>query len=113
MAVENIVDSIDKVDESIRSAYVKQADGKFQLDADAYADLKAKGLKEKNKELLGKVRQTKTSEERLADLEKEVRHFKLITPLREMALKAGMFPERVDMALLELEKRFTLDEDGD
>src|SRR5262249_46914478 len=76
-------------------------------------ELKAAGLKAKNRELLGKVRQTKTSEERIADLETELKHFKLTTPLREMALKAGIFPERVDMALLELEKRFALNDDGE
>lgn len=112
MAVELIVEDINKVDASIRGAYVER-DGKFYLDADVYSDMQAQGLKQKNRELLGKVRQTKTSEERVAELETELRHYKLVTPMREMALKAGILPDRVELALLALEKRFVLGEDGE
>lgn len=58
MPVEYTVDSLDSVDESIRGAYVEQ-DGKFNFDPDKYAEVKAQGLKSKNKELLTKLTQTK------------------------------------------------------
>lgn len=54
MAIEFIVDSLDKVEESIRGAY-EEVDGKFHFNADKYADIKAQGLKTKNKELLTKI----------------------------------------------------------
>lgn len=54
MPVDFQVDSLDSVDESLRSAYV-ETDGKFTLDADKYAEVRAQGLKNKNKELLGKL----------------------------------------------------------
>lgn len=54
MAIEYVVDSLDQVGEDIKPAYV-ETDGKFHLDADRYAELKAAGLKNKNKELLDKL----------------------------------------------------------
>ena len=71
MPVEFQVDSLDTVDESIRPAYVER-DGKFHFDADKYSDIKAQGLKNKNKEILGKLNEAKTGLkrfERLAELE--------------------------------------------
>lgn len=53
---EFTVDSLDKVSEDIKAAYV-EADGQFTLDPDKYAELKAAGLKKKNNELLGKAKQ--------------------------------------------------------
>jgi hypothetical protein len=59
MPVEFIVDSLDKVDESIRGAYVER-EGKHHFDADLYSEIKAQGLKTKNKELLGKLKEAET-----------------------------------------------------
>lgn len=56
---EFVVDSLDTVEESIRSAYVEK-DGKFNLDADKYAEVKAQGLKNKNREIIGKLNEAKT-----------------------------------------------------
>lgn len=111
MAVEIQVESLDKVEEGIRGAYV-EADGKFTLDPDRYAEIRAQGLKKKNTELLGKVKESQTSDQRIADLEREVRQYKLTTPLREIALKAGVFADSVDLVLLDTAKRFRLDDDG-
>lgn len=172
MAIETEVDSLDQVEESLRGAYT--ADGaKFRLDADKYADLKAEGLKRKNKELIGKLnahkpqieraekfkdisdedfdqfiewreaqeqgngkpkpkegeplidpaelrklqkllaqrdKEGRDATERLAALESELNHFKLTVPLRDVALKAGVFPEDVDLVMLETQRRFRLDE---
>lgn len=71
MSVEFQVDSLDTVDESLRPAYVEK-DGKFSLDVDKYSEVKATGLKNKNKELLGKL--TKANDglkrfEKLAEIE--------------------------------------------
>jgi hypothetical protein len=54
MALEFQVDSLDTVEESLKSVYVEK-DGKFTLDPDKYAEFKATGLKNKNRELLGKL----------------------------------------------------------
>jgi hypothetical protein len=111
MAIEYIVESLDKVEEGLRSAYTER-DGKFHLDPDAYAELKAQGLKRKNAELMSKARLTKTSEEKVIELEAELKHFKLTTPLREIASKAGVLAQYVDLVLLDTQKRFALEDDG-
>lgn len=174
MAVEIIVDDINQVDEPLRGAYV-EADGKFTLDPDRYAEYKASGLKKKNSELIGKEKQLKAELARfekfkeidpdeldefiesrnnppadkgkqgetpnndaetrklLKQIEKlqkriddesagwqterdqmvaELKHYKLTVPLKEIALKAGVLPEDVDIALLETAKRFRLDDSG-
>jgi hypothetical protein len=66
MPVEYTVDSLDTVDESIRGAYV-ETDGKFNFDPDKYAEVKAQGLKNKNNELLTKL---KTKDDGLKRFEK-------------------------------------------
>lgn len=180
MSIETTVTSLDQVEESIRGAYV-EADGKFSLDIDKYAELKAAGLKGKNKELLDKLAKQKdfvakfekfkdldldefeefvesrkqqpegsggqgmpgqpggkpaedaalrTMEKQLKKLQSklteegqawqqerekltgELRHYKLTSPLKEIALKAGVLPEDLDVALLETAKRFRLDDNG-
>lgn len=187
MPVEFTVDSLDTVDESIRGAYVEN-EGKFNLDPDKYAEVKAQGLKSKNKELLGKLtrandglkkfeklqdfefedddltefqtwRENKdktpppddksgkgseelqaqfdkalgkekakftteiaTRDSRIDELTRENKHFKLTVPLRDIAVKAGVIADDLDLVLLDTAKRFTLsdddkivvlDEDGD
>lgn len=62
MLIEYVVDSLDQVGDELKGAYV-EADGKFNFDADKYAEIKAAGLKKKNNELLGKL---KTNEGELA-----------------------------------------------
>jgi len=171
---EIVVDSLDSVDEAIRGAYVEN-EGKFNLDPDKYAEVKAQGLKSKNKELLGKLskanetakrfekiadfedddltefqtwrenkdkqpppddKASKGSEElqaqfekalgkekskyaaelatrdsRIDELTRENKHFKLTVPLRDIAVKAGVIADDLDLVLLDTAKRFTLNED--
>jgi hypothetical protein len=174
MSVEFQVDSLDTVDESLRTAYVEK-DGKFTLDVDKYSEFKAQGLKNKNSEIIKKLnaakdglkrferfqeledddlaellelreqksnpkpdgkpakgheeltaqfeKQTKkladkhtteltARDARIAELEKENKHFKLTVPLREIALKAGVFPEDLSLAMLETSSRFALNDEG-
>lgn len=71
MPVEYTVDSLDTVDESIRGAYVEN-EGKFNFDADKYAEIKAQGLKSKNSELIKKLNLSKEAAkrfEKFAELE--------------------------------------------
>jgi hypothetical protein len=176
MPVEYQVDSIDAVDESIRGAYV-ETEGKFNFDPDKYAEIKAQGLKNKNSELIKKLKdkdaglkkfekfadfedddltefqtwrenkdktpppddkagkgsdelqaqfekalgkeKTKFATEkadletRLTELDKQVKHYKLTVPLRDIAAKAGVIAEDMDLVLLDTSKRFALNEDGD
>lgn len=70
MAVEFILDSLDQVEESFRGAY-EERDGKFHLNADQYAELKAAGLKKKNAELLDgqkKLKEQYSKYERFKDV---------------------------------------------
>jgi hypothetical protein len=68
MTLEFVVDSLDKVEESLRGIYVEQ-DGKHHLDVDKYAEFKAQGLKAKNKELLDKYTKAKAFEEKAKKFE--------------------------------------------
>jgi len=62
-------------------------------------------------------------DEKLTAAERELKHYKLTAPLRNVALKAGVLPEDLDVVMLETSSRFklgedskqiiTLDEDGD
>jgi len=61
--MEYVVNSLDMVEEGIRGAYV-EADGKFNFDADKYAELKAAGLKKKNGELIKTINDFKPLKER-------------------------------------------------
>lgn len=63
-----------------------------------------------------------TLEKQIAELNAENKHFKLTVPLREIAIKSGVRPEDIDLAILDTQKRFALtddnkivvlDEDGD
>jgi hypothetical protein len=118
MPIEYEVSSLDGVEEALRGAYVEE-DGKFKLDVDKYAELKSAPLLAKNKQLLDEkkkaeqsLKATQPDKERIADLEREVKHYKLTVPIRDLALKSGMIAERLDLALLDLQKRFSLDESG-
>ena len=51
-------------------------------------------------------------ETQLAELTKENKHFKLTVPLRDIAAKAGVFNDYLDLALLDTAQRFALDDDG-
>src|SRR5262245_32045014 len=110
MAVALSVDKLDEVEQSLHGAYIQQLDGRFILDADRYAEIKAEGLKKKNRELLGKVKETQPIENRIAELEAEVSHYKLTTPLRKIIAESGVFPDMVDLVLLDTQKRFKLDD---
>jgi hypothetical protein len=68
MPVEFQVDTLDSVDEGFRPAYVEK-DGKFTLDPDKYAEVKATGLKTKNKQLLDKLAEEKKATKRFEKLQ--------------------------------------------
>jgi hypothetical protein len=76
-------------------------------------ELQAQFEKALNKEK-GRFATEKTElETRLSDLDKQVKHYKLTVPLRDIAAKAGVIAEDMDLVLLDTAKRFALNEDGD
>src|SRR5262245_8490530 len=120
MPIEFEVSSLEGVEESLRGAYEQSEGGKFRLNLDRFAETQKAPLLAKNKQLLDEkkklsaaARVNQSAEDRIKDLESEVRHFKLVTPLRDMALKAGAMPDRIDVVMQDLEKRVTLDEAGE
>src|ERR1041385_1571773 len=52
-----------------------------------------------------------TLETQIAELTRENKHFKLTVPLRDIAVKAGVIADDLDLVLLDTAKRFTLNED--
>ena len=58
MPLEFVVKALDQVEESIRGAY-EERDGEFHFDPDKYAEIKAQGLKNKNRELLTDIEKAK------------------------------------------------------
>jgi len=120
MPIEYEVSSLDGVEESLRGAYEQSEGGKFRLNIEKYGELRTASLQAKNKQLLDEkkklsaaVRVNQSAEDRVKDLEAEVRHYKLFTPLKDMALKAGAMTDRIDVVMADLEKRVKLDEAGE
>jgi hypothetical protein len=120
MSIEYLVDSLDSVEESLRPAYEQGEGGKYRLNIEKYGELRTAPLHAKNKQLLDEkkklnaaVRVNQSAEDRIKDLESEVRRYKLLTPLKDMALKAGAMADRIDVVMADLEKRVTLDEAGE
>ena len=56
--------------------------------------------------------ETQQAQTERATLMAELQHYKLTVPLREIALKAGVLPEDLDLAMLETARRFRLTEAG-
>lgn len=54
----------------------------------------------------------KARDERLTAAETQLKHFKLTVPLQQIALKAGVLPDDVSLALLETQSRFRLNDAG-
>jgi hypothetical protein len=132
MAVEFEVTNLDGVEEAIRKAYVEK-DGKFILDPDRYHEIKAEPLQRKNRELLDEKKKlsetTKTLEEKtksgLGDIEKQlqerdreisglknqVREYSIWSPVKDLALKHGVMPDRINafMTLLRTGERFDME----
>lgn len=132
MGIDLEVASLDGVEEAFRPAYVEK-DGKFTLDVERYAEIKAAPLLKKNQELLDEKKKlqssTKTLEEKaksgLGDIEKQLqerderikalesenREFAIWTPVRTLALKHGVMADRVDavMTLLRANNRFDME----
>jgi hypothetical protein len=52
-----------------------------------------------------------TRDTKIDELTRENKHFKLTVPLRDIAVKAGVIADDLDLVLLDTAKRFTLNED--
>jgi hypothetical protein len=76
-------------------------------------DLQAQFEKALNKEKTRFASEKTELETKLTDLDKQVKHYKLTVPLRDIAAKAGVIAEDMDLVLLDTAKRFALNEDGD
>jgi len=133
MPIEFEVADINSVEEGIRKAYVEK-EGKFILDVDRYHEIKAEPLLRKNQELLNEKKKladsTRTLEEKaksgLGDIEKQiqerdkeiaglksqVREHSIWGPVKDMALKHGVMPDRINafMTLLRTGERFDMED---
>lgn len=133
MPIEFEVTALDGVEEEIRPAYVEK-EGKFILDPDRYHEIKAAPLLRKNQELLHEKKKladtTRTLEEKsksgLGDIEKQlqerdheiaglktqVREHSIWGPVKDMALKYGVMPDRINafMTLMRTSERFDMEE---
>jgi hypothetical protein len=135
MAIEFEVTDINTVEEDIRQAYVEK-DGKHVFDPEKYHELKAAALISKNKELIGdkkklseqvksleKVKGSATDDadriaqekdQKINELQRELRESKIWAPVQQMAIKHGALPDRIDavMTLLRANNRFDIDDEG-
>jgi len=133
MPIDFEVTDINGVDEEVRPAYVEK-EGKFILDPDRYHEIKAAPLLKKNAELLNEKKKlaesTRTLEEKsksgLGDIEKQlqerdkeiaglktqVREHSIWGPVKDMALKFGVMPDRINafMTLMRTSERFDMEE---
>jgi uncharacterized protein YnzC (UPF0291/DUF896 family) len=78
------------------------------LTADEKAELERLHKKQLDK-LNGDV---KTRDERLTVAEAELKRYRLTEPLKAIALKAGVLPEDLELAMLETQSRFRLSDDS-
>jgi len=80
-------------------------------------------LERLHQKAIGKLaNESKAKDERLSAVERDLKHYKLTVPLRDIAVKAGVIPEDLDLVLLDVQRRFALndkdkivvlDDDGD
>jgi hypothetical protein len=134
MAVELEITDINTIEEAIRPAYVEK-DGKFLLDVERYAEIKeqplrqqyqkildekkkleqtSRTLEEKSKSGLGDVeKQLQERDREIAGLKTQVREHSIWGPVKDMAIKSGVMPDRINafMTLLRTGERFDM-EDG-
>jgi hypothetical protein len=76
-----------------------------------------KAAEERFNKLLDKERKRFEAEKqpltsKLGEYEQQLRHYRLTVPLKDIAVKAGIFPEDLDLVMLDTAKRFQLDDDG-
>lgn len=133
MPMEFELTALDGVEEEIRPAYIEK-EGKFILDPDRYHEIKAAPLLKKNQELLNEKKKladtTRTLEEKsksgLGDIEKQlqerdreiaglktqVREHSIWGPVKDMAIKYGVMPDRINafMTLMRTSERFDIED---
>jgi len=134
-SIEFEVTDINTVDEEIRGAYV-ESEGKHVFDPEKYYELKAASLIAKNREIIGnnkKLSETvkslekvkgsaETDVEKLAaekdreisDLRRQLRESSIWSPVKDLAVKHGVMPDRLDavMTLLRAQDRFDQSNEG-
>jgi hypothetical protein len=135
MPIEFEVSDIDQVDEDIREAYVEK-EGKFVLDPEKHYEIKANALIAKNREViqknktlseqlktLEKVKETAVTDvdklaqeyqQEIAGLKDQLRERSVWDPVKDLAIKHGVLPDRLDafLTLLRAQGRFDQDEEG-
>lgn len=135
MPIEYEIVDIKTVDEAFRAAYVEK-DGKFILDVERYAEIKeqpmraqyqrlidekkqlekaTRALEEKSKTGLGDVeKQLQERETEIARLKSQVREHSIWGPVKDMALKFGVMPDRINafMTLMRTSERFDMEENN-
>jgi hypothetical protein len=135
MGIEFEVSDIESVDEELKGSYVEK-DGKYVLDPDKYYETKAAALIENNKRLkqekldlkrsletaekvkvtastdIEKVAQEKDQE--IAGLKNQLRESSIWSPVKDLAIKHGVLPDRLDavMVYLRAKDRFDQDEES-
>jgi hypothetical protein len=135
MEVEFEVVDINSVDEDLREAYVEK-EGKFHFDQDKYHELRAAPLISKNKELLNEKKKLAESvkalekvkgtaetdidkiaaekDREIQELKNQLRESSIWSPVKDLAIKHGVIPDRLHamMTLLRAENRFDQDDEG-
>jgi len=121
MPLEEIVDSLEKVDEGYQDLYVKQDDGKFKIDI---SGLKSALAKETNKrKLLKKELGNKKAVDddpnldemakELKSAKKTINNMKINGKIKTSAISAGIDPNYIDDVVVLTRSNFDIDEDGD
>lgn len=118
MPLEEIVDSLEGIDENYHDLYVKNDDGKFEINIDG---LKSALAKERNtrKKLEKKTNDKDTQDPDLESLKNElqeanntIKNMKVSSTLKNAALSAGVDADYVDDVISLTKSNFNLSEDG-
>lgn len=120
MALEEIVDSLDGIDEKYKDLYVENANGKFEVNIEG---LKSALVKEKvsRKAAEKKLKTAGTTVDpdideikiELKKAQSTINSMKINSVLKSKALSAGVDPDYIDDVITLTKKNFSFDDDGD
>ena len=117
MALEEVVESLEGIDERYHDLYVEGEDGKFSINIDG---LKSALSKERNKRksLEKKVNKNENSDvdidlqAQLTEAQNTIKNMKINSILKSVALSSGIDADYVDDVITLTKGNFGLDEDG-
>jgi hypothetical protein len=119
MALEPIIDSIDGVDDQYKDLYIKNTEGKFEINISGLKTalnnerVARKKLEKQLNSTASPDDDVVTLQTKLTEANNMIKGIKLDTQLKKAAITAGVDPDYVDDVISLTKGNFDLSEDGD